>query len=96
MPFTDEELFRVNEEGSSMKAPWVQMLTLLLVYLCLPENNVYGQDPRDEAGKITVITVQPKAATVTRQYACRIRARRHMDILSGSAECFAHVPDFNQ
>jgi membrane fusion protein (multidrug efflux system) len=63
-----------------MKASRVQTLILLLIFLYLPECNAYGQKPADEAQKITVTTVQSKAATITQQYTCRINSHHHIEV----------------
>jgi membrane fusion protein, multidrug efflux system len=63
-----------------MKATRAQELILLSIALGVPGCNKYGQSPPVQARKITFSTVQSKAATVTRQYACQIHARRIMDI----------------
>jgi membrane fusion protein, multidrug efflux system len=46
----------------------------------LRRTNKYGQSPPVQARKITISTVQSKAVTVTRQYACQIHAWRRIDI----------------
>ena len=63
-----------------MKASRVQMLILFLASLYVPEGNAYGQKPRDEAQKITVASVQSKAATITQQYTCRINSQHHIEV----------------
>ena len=65
---------------ASQKASRVQTFILLLGSLCLPEGNAYGQKPRDEAQKITVVTVQTTAATVTQPYVCKIHAQRYINV----------------
>jgi membrane fusion protein, multidrug efflux system len=63
-----------------MKATRAQELILLSIALGVPGCNKHGQSPPVQARKITFSTVQSKAATVTRQYACQIHARRRMDV----------------
>jgi membrane fusion protein, multidrug efflux system len=55
-------------------------IVIFLIPLTLPACNPSGQNPQHVAKKVTVITVQSKAATVTRQHACQIHAWKHMNI----------------
>ncbi len=63
-----------------MDLPRVQTLILLLIALDLPECNAYGQQPQDDARKITVTVVQSKTLTITQRYNGRINARRHIEV----------------
>jgi hypothetical protein len=56
------------------------MLILFLASLYLPAGTTYGQKSRNEAQKITVATVQSKAATVIQQYACQIHSQRRVNV----------------
>jgi membrane fusion protein (multidrug efflux system) len=63
-----------------MKLSRGQALILLLISLSLSACNAYREKPHDGARKITVGTVSAKAVTVTQQYVCQIRWRRHIDV----------------
>jgi membrane fusion protein (multidrug efflux system) len=75
-----------------MKATRVQMLILLLIALSLSGWNAFGQNPQDEAKKITVATVQSKAVTITQQYSCKIHSRRHIEVRAPAEGYIAAIP----
>ena len=60
----------------------VQALILLLIALALPECDAYGQQPQDDARKITVTVVQSKSVPITQQYNCLINSYRHIEVRS--------------
>jgi membrane fusion protein (multidrug efflux system) len=63
-----------------MKVSRAQTLILLGITLALPGGTAYGQQPRDDAKKVTAAVVRSKPATVTRRYACRISSHRHIEV----------------
>ncbi len=63
-----------------MNVSLVRTFILLSLSLSLSECNSYGQKPRDEAGQITVTTVQAKDVTLTQKYVCQIHSHRHISV----------------
>jgi membrane fusion protein, multidrug efflux system len=78
------ERFRRTTRGDAMRASGVQTLILLSMFLGSPEGDAYGQNPRGEAERITVITVQSKDATLAQRYPCRIESLRHIAVRAPS------------
>jgi membrane fusion protein (multidrug efflux system) len=75
-----------------MKASWVQTLIPLWIALSLPEWHSYGQKFQDEARKITLTTVQSKAATITQRYICQIHSHRHIEVRALSEGQLVAIP----
>jgi membrane fusion protein, multidrug efflux system len=75
-----------------MKATRIQALILLSIALGVPGCNKYGQSPPVQAQKITFSTVQSKAVTVTRRYACQIHSRRRIDVRVPAEGQLAAIP----
>jgi membrane fusion protein (multidrug efflux system) len=63
-----------------MEVSRAQTLILLRIALALPACTAYGQQPRDDAKKVTVAVVRSKPATVTQRYTCRVSSHRHIEV----------------
>jgi membrane fusion protein, multidrug efflux system len=70
-----------------MKIARNQAIVLYLILLTLPACNPFGHNPPDIAKKMPVVarkvlvaTLQSKAVIITRRYACKINARRHIEV----------------
>jgi membrane fusion protein (multidrug efflux system) len=86
------EQFGQTTRGGTMEAPRVQTLILLLIALDLPGCDAYGQQPQDDAKKITVTVVQSMSPTITQRYLCRINAHRHIEIRTPAEGYVTAIP----
>jgi membrane fusion protein (multidrug efflux system) len=63
-----------------MKVSRAQTLILLGIALASNACTAFGQQPKDDAGKVTLAVVRPKHATTTQRYTCRISSHRHIEV----------------
>ena len=63
-----------------MQVSRAQTLILLGIALAVPGCTAYGQQPRDDAKKVTLAVVGSRPATVTQRYTCRISSHRHIEV----------------
>lgn len=72
---------RVNPEAmTSMKRSVIPVLILSLVTLTLPACHRHEEHAHAEHQNIVVTTPKVQGVTVTQQYVCQIRSRRHIEV----------------
>jgi len=63
-----------------MKASCVLAVVFVSAFLPLCMPVAHAQEPQPEAGKITVAAAEPKSATLTQRYICRIESLRNIEV----------------